>query len=201
GDEQPAPDLYLPILRHPWRPLNVGFLVRSEAGVSPGVLVNALRQEMKAIAPDLPMYDVLTLDERLARQTDKARFQILLISLFTLVAFAMAAVGIYGVVAFSVAQRTREIAIRMSLGADRGRILRMVVGRGALLAGIGLALGLTIILLLSPQLVRLLRETSATDPLVLGGTTLVLFLVTLAANYFPARRAARLEPLTGLRTD
>jgi predicted permease len=201
GTEQPAPDLYLPILRHPWRPLNIGFLVRPQTGVAPGVLVNALRQEMKAIAPDLPMYDVATLDERLARQTDKARFQILLISLFTVVALAMAAVGIYGVVAFSVAQRTREIAIRMSLGADRGRILRMVVGRGALLAGIGLVLGLTIILMLGGQLVRLLRETSATDPLVLGGTTLVLFLVTLAANYFPARRAARLEPLTGLRTD
>jgi predicted permease len=201
GDEQPAPDLYLPILRHPWRPLNVGFLVRPAEGVAPQGLINALRQEMKAIAPDLPMYDVATLEERLVQQTDKSRFQILLISLFTVVALVMAAVGIYGVVAFSVAQRTREIAIRMSLGADRGRILRMVVGRGALLAGIGLALGLTAILLLSRQLVSLLHETSATDPLVLGGTTLVLFLVTLAANYFPARRAARLEPLTGLRTD
>lgn len=201
GEEQPAPDLYLPILRHPWRPLNMSFLVRPKPGVAPHSLVPALRREMKEIAPDLPMYDVATMEERLSRQTNKARFQILLISLFTVVALVMAAVGIYGVVAFGVAQRTREIAIRMSLGADRGSILRMVVGRGAVLAGIGLALGMAGVLVLHRQLAGLLGQTSATDPLILGGTTLVLFLVTLAANYVPARRAAKLEPLTGLRTD
>lgn len=199
--ENPAPDLYLPIRQYPWRPLNMGFLVRPKEGVSAGSLIPALAREMKAIAPDLPMYDPATLEERLAHQTDKARFQILLISLFTVLALVMAAVGIYGVVAFSVAQRRREIAIRMSIGADRGRILRMVVGRGAMLAGIGLGIGLLILLALSRQLVRILTETSATDPAILGGTTLVLFLVTLAANYFPARRAAKLDPVTGLRTD
>jgi predicted permease len=199
--DNPAPDLYLPILQYPWRPLNMGFLVRPKPGVTAAALILALRREMKAIAPDLAMYDVATLEERLARQTDKARFQILLISLFTVLALVMAAVGIYGVVAFSVAQRGREIAIRMSMGADRGRILRMVVGRGALLAGIGLGLGLLAVLALSGQLARLLAGTSATDPAVLGGTTLVLFLVTLAANYFPARRAANLDPVSGLRTD
>ena len=199
--ENPAPDLYLPILQYPWRPLNMGFLVRPKPGVSAGSLIPALQREMKAISPDLAMYDAATLEERLARQTDKARFQILLISLFTVLALVMAAVGIYGVVAFGVAQRRREIAIRMSVGADRRRILGMVVGRGAMLAAIGLALGLLAMLLLSRQLVRLLAETSATDPLILGGTTLVLFLVTLAANYFPARRAAKLDPVSGLRTD
>jgi predicted permease len=199
--KNPAPDLYLPILQFPWRPLNIGFLVRPKPGISAASLIPAIRQEMKAIAPDLAMYDPATLEERLARQTDKARFQILLISLFTVLALVMAAVGIYGVVAFSVAQRRREIAIRMSMGADRGRILRMVVGRGATLAAIGLGLGLLGLLVLSRQLVRLLAETSATDPAILGGTILVLFLVTLAANYFPARRAANLDPVIGLRTD
>jgi putative ABC transport system permease protein len=199
--ENPAPDLYLPILQYPWRPLNLGFLVRPKPGVAAANLLPALRREVKSIAPDLAMYDAATLEERLARQTDKARFQILLITLFTVLALVMAAVGIYGVVAFSVAQRRREIAIRMSQGADRGRILRMVVGRGMMLAGLGLGLGLLALLVLSGQLARLLAETSATDPAILGGTILVLFLVTLAANYFPARRAANLDPVVGLRPD
>ncbi len=199
--ENPAPDLYLPILQYPWRPLNLGFLVRPKPGVAAASLLPALRREVKAIAPDLALYDAATLEERLARQTDKARFQILLISLFTVLALVMAAVGIYGVVAFSVAQRRREIAIRMTQGADRGRILRMVVGRGMLLAALGLGLGLLALLAAGRQLARLLAETSATDPAILGGTTLVLLLVALAANYFPARRAANLDPVTGLRTD
>jgi len=126
---------------------------------------------------------------------------VILVSLFTLMALVLASVGIYGVVAYSTAQRTREIAIRMSLGADRGSVLRMVLGRGAALAGLGLALGLAAIFLVSGRLVSLLYGVSATDPLVLGGTAFVLFAVTLAANYFPARRAAKLEPLTGLRTE
>ncbi len=199
--ENPAPDLYLPILQYPWRPLNLGFLVRPKPGISASGLLPALRREVKAISPDLALYDAATLEERLARQTDKARFQILLITLFTVLALVMAAVGIYGVVAFGVAQRRREIAIRMSQGADRGRILRMVVGRGMMLAGLGLGLGLLALLALRPQIGRLLAETSATDPAILGGTVLVLLLVTLAANFFPARRAANLDPVTGLRTD
>ena len=99
------------------------------------------------------------------------------------------------------ATRSREIAIRMSLGADRVQVLLMVVGRGALLAAAGLGLGLAAVLLLSPRLVSLFHGVSATDPLVLGGTALVLFLVTLVANYIPARRAAKLDPVLGLNSD
>lgn len=201
GEAQPAPDIYLPVLQIPWRPLTVNFLVRPKSAEAASALVSALRQETRAIAPDLPVYDVATLRERLVRQTDKARFQVVLVSLFTLLALLLSAVGIYGVVAYSTMQRTREIAIRMSLGADRGSVLRMVIGRGAALAGLGLALGLTAIFLVSERLVSLLYGVSAKDPLVLGGTALLLFVVTLAANYFPARRAARIEPVTGFRTE
>lgn len=201
GDERPAPDLYLPILQFPWRPLNVNFLVRPESGVGTYALVQTLRREMRAIAPDVPIYDVASLEERLRRQTDKARFQVVLVSLVTVLALVLAVVGIYGVVAYGVVQRRREIAIRMSLGADRARILRMVVVRGALLAALGLALGLAAVLVLGRQLAGSLYETSATDPLILGGASLALFLVTLAANYLPARRAANLEPVSGLRTE
>ena len=200
ADEQPAADVYLPLLQRPWRPLTMNFLVRPK-GSSPHGLVPALRREMKAIAPDLPIYDVATMDERLSDQTARARFQVVLVSLFTVLALVLASVGIYGVVAYSTAQRAREIAIRMSLGADRAQVLRMVVGRGAALAAVGLLLGLGAVFLVSRRLVSLLYGVSATDPLILGGAALVLFLVTLAANYVPARRAANLEPVTGLRTD
>ncbi|HWM92241.1 MAG TPA: ABC transporter permease [Thermoanaerobaculia bacterium] len=201
ADEQPAADIYLPILQLPWRPLTMSFLVRPRADSAPHSLMPALRREMRAVSPDLPVYDVATLEERLSGQTARARFQIILVSLFTLMALVLASVGIYGVVAYSTAQRTREIAIRMSLGADRGSVLRMVVGRGAALAALGLLLGLVAVTLVSRRLVSLLHGVSATDPLILGGAALVLFLVTLAANYFPARRAAKLEPVTGLRAD
>lgn len=201
SEEQPEADVYLPILQAPWRPLTMNFLVRPRADAAVQGLETALRREMKAVAPDLPIYDVATLEQRLSHQTAKARFQIVLVSLFTLMALVLASVGIYGVVAYSTAQRAREIAIRMSLGADRGQVLRMVVGRGAALAAIGLVLGLGAVLLVSRRLVSLLYGVSATDPLILGGAALVLFLVTLAANYLPARRAAKLEPVMGLRTE
>ena len=142
ADEQPAGDIYLPLRQLPWRPLTMSFLVQPKAAASPHGLESALRQEMKILAPDLPIYDVATLEERLSEQTAKARFQIVLISLFSLLALVLASIGIYGVVAYSTSQRTREIAVRMSLGADRAKVVRMVVGRGAALAAIGLALGL-----------------------------------------------------------
>jgi putative ABC transport system permease protein len=200
GERAPAPDLYLSLLQFIRRPpLTVNFLVRPQPGVSTAQLRHALHQEMMAIDPEVPDYDVATLAERLARQTDKARFQVLLLGIFTGLALVLATVGIYGVIAYSVAQRTREIAIRVSLGADRASILRMVVGKGARLAAIGLALGLLAVFALRPLLADLLFETSLFDPLILCGTALALFLVTLAANYVPARRAAIVDPMTGLR--
>lgn len=199
-EKAPAPDIYLSLLEMIRRPpLTVNFLVRPKPGTSIASLERAVHQELKAIEPELPPFDAAPLAERLAKQTGKARFQLTLISLFTALALVLAAIGIYGVVAYGVAQRRREIAIRLSLGADRGRILRLVVGRGALLAAIGLAVGLVAIFLLRGPLSGLLYQTSATDPWVLGGTSLVLFLITLVANYLPARRAVRQDPVAGLR--
>jgi putative ABC transport system permease protein len=200
--KRPAPDIYFPVTQFPLRlPLTVNFLVRARHGVAAASLMPALRRQMRAVAPDLGVYDVASLQERLDRQTQKARFQVLLIGLFSLLALVLATVGIYGVVAYSVAQGTREIAIRMSMGANRADILRMVVGRGAALAGIGLALGLAALLLLGRQLGTVLFRTSAGDPFILGGACVVLLAVALAANYLPARRAAKLEPAIGLRPE
>jgi putative ABC transport system permease protein len=199
GEKAPAPDIYLSVLQFVRRPLTVNFLVRPKPGVSMGQLRSALHREIMAINPELPDYDAVTLQERLAKQTDKARFQVIMIGVFTVLALILAAIGIYGVISYSVAQRTREIAIRMSLGADRGTILRLVVGRGAVLGAVGLVLGLIAVFLLSRFLNSLLYQTSIVDPVILGGTCLGLFLVTLAANYLPARRAAILDPMVILR--
>ncbi|HSF41046.1 MAG TPA: ABC transporter permease [Thermoanaerobaculia bacterium] len=199
GEEAPAPDIYLSMLQFVRRPLTVNFLVRPKPGVGTAELRTPLHQEMKAINPEIPDFDVATMEERLARQTTTARFQVIMISVFTVLALILAAIGIYGVISYSIAQRSREIAIRMSLGADRGRILRMVVVRGAILAGVGLALGLVAVFSLSRLLANLLSQASIIDPLVLGGTSLALFLVTLAANFLPARRAAILDPMRLLR--
>jgi len=199
GEKAPAPDIYLSGLQFVRRPLTVNFLVRPKPGVSMGQLRTALHREIMAINPELPDYDAVTLRERLAKQTDKARFQVIMIGVFTVLALILAAIGIYGVISYSVAQRTREIAIRMSLGADRGTILRLVVGRGAVLGAVGLVLGLIAIFFLSRFLNSLLYQTSIVDPVILGGTCLGLFLVTLAANYLPARRAAILDPMVILR--
>jgi predicted permease len=201
GEKQPAGDLYQSILQTPSRPLTMNFLVKPKAAGSLQGLEPALRREVKAISANLPAYDVRTMAERLSEETARVRFQVVLVGLFTLLALVLASVGIYGVVAYSTAQRTREIAIRMSLGADRVKVLRMVVGRGALLAAAGLGLGLAAVLLLSRWLVSLFYGVSATDPLVLGGTAATLFLVTLVANYIPARRAAKLDPVLGLHSD
>jgi putative ABC transport system permease protein len=184
------------------RPLTVNFLILPEPGVPLATLRDNLHREMRAIDPELPDYDVALMSERLARQTAGARFQLLLLGLFTALALLLAAVGIYGVIAFGVAQRSREIAIRMSLGADRGGILRGVVGRGAVLALVGLAVGLAAVFALNRVLADQLAQVgqlAAPDPLVLAGTALGLFLVTLAANYLPARRAAVLDPMAVLR--
>jgi ABC-type antimicrobial peptide transport system permease subunit len=139
------------------------------------------------------------MQERLAKQTGKARFQLLLIGIFSSLALVLGIVGIYGVVSYGVAQRTREIAVRMALGANRGSILRLVVARGAALAAAGLLLGLVTVVSSRGMLDSLLYRTSLADPLLLGGTCCALFLVTLAANVLPARRAAVVDPVAGLR--
>lgn len=202
GFERPAPDIYVPILQFQVRlPLILNFLVRPEDGLDAHSLVPALVAEIHEIAPDLVPYDAATFDERLAHQTEQGRFQVILVSLFTAVALILATIGIYGVVSYNVAQRTREIGIRMALGARRADVVRLIVLRGAFLAAIGLAAGLVGVLALNGAMERVLYGAKALDPLLLGGTSALLFAVTVVASYVPARRAARLEPVLGLRAE
>lgn len=198
-EKAPVPEMYVSLLQYVRRPFTVNFLLRPKPGVSTGELRAALHREIMSINPEVPDYDYATLQERLAKQTSKGRFLVILISTFAALALILAAIGIYGVISYSVTQRTREIAIRMSLGATRRSIVGMVVGRGAVLAVAGLALGLAAVFGLSRLLVSILYQTSTSDPLILGGTSLGLLLVTLLANYVPARRASVLDPMVILR--
>jgi putative ABC transport system permease protein len=201
GESIPVdPDVYVALSENIFRPpLTINFIVRPQPGVSTAQLRSALHRQMVAIDSEVPDFDVASMEERLARQTDKERFQLILINIFAILALTLAAIGIYGVISYGVAQRRAEIAVRMSLGANRASIFRMVVGRGALLTGVGLVLGLVTIFSMSPLLNDILYKTSIGDPLALLGTALGLFAVTLVANYIPARRAATLDPMTGLR--
>ena len=129
------------------------------------------------------------------------RFLLVLVGLFATAALILAAVGIYGVVAFSVTRRTQEIGIRMALGAQRSSVLRLIVGEGARLAFLGVAIGIAASLLITRLLSGLLFGVSATDPATFAGVAVLLSVVALLASYIPARRAMRLDPNIALRCE
>jgi putative ABC transport system permease protein len=137
----------------------------------------------------------------LAASIAQRRMSMLLVGIFASVALTLAAVGIYGVIAYSVAQRTREIGIRMALGAQSRDVLRMVVGQGMWLAGGGLALGLVAAFILTRVMASLLYGVSATDPFTFVAVSLLLALIALLASYIPARRATKVSPIVALRYE
>jgi ABC-type antimicrobial peptide transport system permease subunit len=151
------------------------------------------------VAPSAPVYDVRTLASRVGDATAQAQFSSLLLALFASAALVLAAVGIYGVVAFSVTQRRREIGIRIALGADQSAVLRLIVRHGALLAIAGIAFGMLAALAATRVLRALLFGVAPSDPLTLASVVALLGLAALAASWIPARRAARLDPSTALR--
>jgi putative ABC transport system permease protein len=154
-----------------------------------------------AVDKDQPLYKVRTMKEVLAESVSRPRFNTRLISILTLVALALAAVGIYGVISFSVSHRYQEIGVRMALGANQSDILKMIIGQGLKLAIVGIITGLIIAFLLTRLMSSLLYEVSSTDPLTFIGVPLIIALVVLAACYIPARRATRVEPMIALRYE
>jgi len=141
------------------------------------------------------------MDQIIAASVAQRRFNLILMLMFAVIALLLASVGIYGVMSYSVTQRTQEIGIRMSLGAQRKDVLTMIVGRGMTLAVIGLGLGMVAAFFLTQLLRSLLFSTSATDPLTFVGIAGLLALVAFAANIIPARRATKIDPIIALRYD
>ena len=178
-------------------------LVRTQS--DPLQLAGAIQREVKALDKDQPIADVRTMDQLLANSMASARFLTLLLSIFAVVAMVLSTVGIYGVMSYSVAQRSREIGIRVALGAQSIDVVRLVVGQGLLLATGGVAIGLlaafVLTRLMSGVLSNLLYAVEATDALTFGGISVLLTAVALLACYVPARRAAKVDPLIALRYE
>ena len=167
--------------------------------LDPHSLASALRTQVGAADPNQPLTEIETMEERLELASASPKFAMLLIGMFSITALVLALVGIYGVIAYSVAQRTQELGIRIALGAGKSDILRLVVGSGLVLSVSGVAIGLAGSIALTRLMSAMLYDTSATDPLTLGVCAGLFLAVALLAAYLPARRAARIDPYNALR--
>ncbi|HXE34807.1 MAG TPA: ABC transporter permease [Verrucomicrobiae bacterium] len=163
--------------------------------------VSAVRNELRQMDSDLPMAAISTMDQLVADSVSRSRFTMLLLGIFAGIAVLLASVGIYGVIAYTVSQRTQEFGLRMALGANRGDVLRLVLSHGARLMAVGIGLGLVASFGLTRLMATLLYGTSPTDPVTLMAVALLLALIALAACYFPARRAMRVDPMVALRHE
>ncbi|HYV83180.1 MAG TPA: ABC transporter permease [Pyrinomonadaceae bacterium] len=191
------PEAYFPYKQSPQNFMSL--VVRTAS--DPSSLVAAIRSQVLSVDKDQPVSDVMTMEQRVARSVASRRFVMLLLGSFSVLALGMAAVGIYGVMAYLVIQRTQEIGIRMALGAQKRDVLKLVVGKGMALALIGAAIGLVASLFLTRLMRSLLFEVTPTDGLTFVIVSVVLLTVALLACYIPARRATRVDPLVALRYE
>jgi predicted permease len=195
--EASRPAFYQPLLRAPGREVDFALRTTSDADALSGLLHRVARE----IDPALQVRDVRSLNEVVNTALHQERVLAQLGGFFSLFALALACLGLYGVLSFSVVQRTRELGVRIALGAQRKDVLSLVVGQGLKLALLGLALGLVGALAVTRFVSSLLYGVTATDPVVFVGVSLLLLLVTLLASWLPARRATRLDPMTALRQE
>ncbi len=196
-DKATSSQSYEPFAQVPFGSLNV--VIRT--GGSPAALLGAIRPAVYAVDKDQPIGAIRPLEEIMADSIARQRFAMTLLTVFSLVALVIAAVGIYGVMAYSVVQRTGEFGIRMALGAQQRDVLRLVLAQGGKLVGIGLVIGLAATLAASRAMGSMLFNTSAQDPLTLGTITLVLAVVALIACLLPASRATKVNPIEALRAE
>ena len=195
--ESPRAEMYTPFAQTPWPFFTV--VVRAQRDPAP--LAAALRTTVTQLDPEQPSGDVQALGSYVREATAQPRFTATLATAFALLATGLAGLGIYGVLAYSVAQRRREIGIRMALGARAADVRALVVGQAIALGGIGVAAGIAAAVVLTRVLASLLFGVSASDPLTFAGVCMVLLIVVGAAAYLPARRATRVDPLVALRAD
>jgi predicted permease len=193
----PTPHVFLPLAQS-YRG-NMQLVVRGD--VRARGLTAAIRREVRALDPNLPLLAVKTMEERVGDAMWRTRVAAWLLSAFAGLALLLTAIGIFGVMTQTVAQRTSEIGIRMALGARQGQVLRLVLGRAAIVTGVGLVVGLVAALGLTRVLATLLYQVTPTDPTTLVAVALVLGLVSLLACYIPARRAMKVDAVTALRSE
>jgi predicted permease len=196
--EDPIPFIYQP-LRQNYTPQG-SLHVRSAADAAS--LAAAVRREIQQIDPTLSVFNIRTLEEQVSQSLAPLRINVIVLSAFGGLALLLAAIGLYGVASYSVAQRTREIGVRMALGARPFSVLTLVLGHGLLLVGLGVMAGLALALTLSAAVPQdLLPNVSVRDPWAFGGTSAVLAAVAVVASFIPARRATRIDPLVALRSE
>jgi putative ABC transport system permease protein len=192
-----VPEFFTPLAQRPTRDMTL--VVRTAA--DPAGLPGLVRREVYALDKDQPIDNASTMSEWLAASVAQPRFNFLLLTVFAAVALALAGLGIYGVVAWTVAQRTQEIGIRMALGARAEDVFRLMVGQGMKPALLGVALGLPGAAALTRLMKTMLFEMSATDPLTFIAIALLLTFVALLACWIPARRATKVDPMIALKCE
>ena len=193
-----SPEMYLPRTQIPFD--IVSLVVRTRVS-DPATLTSAIRNELVAMDSSIPLTSVRVFDEYISRSLARPRFNALLLSIFAGTALVLTAIGIYGVMAYSVAQRTNEIGIRMALGAAQSAIFKLVVGQAMATVAVSLALGLVGAFAATRLLRSLLFGVGAWDPLTFGAIVLLLTIVAFLAAWLPARRATHVDPIQALRTE
>jgi putative ABC transport system permease protein len=197
GDD-PPPHIYFSYQQENWTSMSLRIRVGSG---DPASVTQAVRGELAALDPDLPLHSVKPMAEVVGELVSPQRFTTFLLAGFAALAGLLAAIGIYGVVSYSVIQRTREIGVRMALGAQARDVMRMVLRRGMILAGAGAGIGLVASIQLSKYISTLLFRVEPTDTATLVTITVLVVMVTFVACFIPARRATRVDPISTLRVD
>lgn len=195
--EEPPPEIYFSAKQNPF--VNMSLVIRST--VEPTTLAASVRQVVTDVNKSVPVADIKTMEHIVTESVTQPRFNVFLLGLFSFIALVLSAAGIYGVTAYTVTQRTHELGIRLALGAQVGDVLKMILGQGMAVIGVGLVLGLVSAFALMRLLRSLLFGVGENDPLTFAAITLVLLLVALLACYIPARRATKVDPLVALRYE
>ena len=196
-DSTPGPVAYITYAQSP----RAAMIVFVRTGRNPGSLGGEVRRAVHDVAPQLPVYDIQTMDERMGGATAQARFRAVILALFAITALLLAAVGIYGVMSLAVTARTREMGIRIALGAERTRVQRLVIGEGIGLVTVGAVIGLVGALAATRLLRTFLFDLSSSDPATYVTIVVVLGGAAIAASWIPARRASRVDPVVALRAE
>jgi len=199
----PRPEFYLPMAQVPdvaWSWTRTMYLLVRTTG-DPAALVKPLNAATLRVDRDLPLFDVKTMEQRLSGSLAGARFNTLLLSLLGAIGLALAATGIYGVIAYFVSQRTQEIGVRMALGASRGSVVRLVLGQALRPVAVGAVVGVVAALAASRVLSSQLFGVSRTDPLTIAAVLATLIGVAMIASALPARRAAAVDPTRALQSE